>query len=373
MKDLYKIDENGNVRFWRMEIDGANFRTHSGVLDGKTVTSGWKAAKPKNVGRANGTTAEEQAVLEVERKYLDQTETGGYYETIEAAREKVQLYFDCMLAHKWADEKHRVTFPVYEQPKLDGIRCLATKDSLKSRNGKPLVATPHIAKALEGLFEDMPNVVLDGELYNHELKSDFEKIVSLVRKTKPTEEDVTESEELVEYHVYDVFNAQEPNLTTSERSALLYFLFDKYLTDPRIKHVEAHHVYTQEELDEVYGNELEAGYEGQMVRLDAPYEQKRSRNLLKRKEFEDAEFEVFEIESGVGNWAGYAKRVYIKLEDGTVQRSGVRGTQEYLAKVLEDADSYVGTEVTVRYQGRTGDGKLRFPVVTAFWKGKRDV
>jgi DNA ligase-1 len=374
MRTLYKVDENENVRTWSMETDGPNFRTHSGVLDGKIVVSGWKTAKAKNVGRANATTPEEQAVLEVDRKYLDQLETGGYYETIEAAREGVTAYFDCMLAHRWGDEKHRVTFPVYEQPKLDGIRCIATVDGLKTRNGKRLVATPHIEEQLERLHRERPRVTLDGELYNHELKADFEQIVSLVRRTKPDELDFIKSREMVQYHVYDVYDADRPGLTTGQRSRLLYELFEEYFGElSHVRHVEAHLVYDQEALDECYGNHIEDGYEGQMVRLDAPYEQKRSRNLLKRKEFEDAEFRIERVESGVGNWNGYAKRVYVRLEDETVQRAGTRGNQPFLKKVLEDADSYVGTEVTVRFQNRTADGKLRFPVVTKFWHGARDL
>jgi DNA ligase-1 len=374
MNKLFKIDENGNVRVWSMEINLENpsqYRTVSGVLNGKMVESGWKAAKPKNVGKVNATSAEHQAVLEVDRKYQDQLETGGYYESIDEAHAKVQTYFDCMLAHKWVDHKDKVTFPVFEQPKLDGIRCLGTKWDLKTRNGKPLVSTPHIHRQLQFLFESYPKIVFDGELYNHELKADFEKIVSLVRKTKPTAEDKDESSKLVDYHIYDVFDPDRPDMTTVERAQFLYHLIgDGFQNIVRVRLNEARN---QEQLDEAYGNYLEAGYEGQMVRLDKPYEQKRSRNLLKRKEFEDAEFEIFEIESGVGNWDGYAKRVYIKLEDGTIQKSGVRGNQEYLKEVLDSANDYVGTDVTIRFQGRTSDGKLRFPVVITFWKGKRDL
>ena len=55
-------------------------------------------------------------------------------------------------------------------------------------------------------------------------------------------------------------------------------------------------------------NILEAGYEGQMIRKDAPYECKRSKNLLKRKEFITEEFKVVKVVEGQGAWTGYVKR-----------------------------------------------------------------
>jgi DNA ligase-1 len=117
---------------------------------------------------------------------------------------------------------------------------------------------------------------------------------------------------------------------------------------------------------------LEMGYEGQMLRVpDSLYEGKRSKNLIKHKEFEDDEFEIVSIEEGKGNWAGAAKRIEIRLKDGTTQFAGVRGSFDFLKDLLYNDHGY--TSVTVRYQNKTDDGKLRFPVVVAFWKGKRDL
>jgi DNA ligase-1 len=117
---------------------------------------------------------------------------------------------------------------------------------------------------------------------------------------------------------------------------------------------------------------LEEGYEGQMLRLPkSQYEGKRSKGLLKHKEFDDAEFPIVMIEEGLGNWAGYAKSVTILLPDGTTQNAGMRGSQEYLKEVLRDRDQY--KQATVRYQNKTVDGKLRFPVVTALYGAERDL
>ena len=103
---------------------------------------------------------------------------------------------------------------LYSQPKLDGVRCLiqATRCDYGervmaySRTGKEWKNIDHILEQLKPFFAKHPDVVLDGELYNHDLRNDFEKIISLVRKTKPTDEDRLESAEKVQFHCYDIVN-----------------------------------------------------------------------------------------------------------------------------------------------------------------------
>ena len=52
-------------------------------------------------------------------------------------------------------------------------------------------------------------MILDGELYNHDLRDNFEKIISLVRKQKPTDSDRLDSKELVQFHCYDYANTED--------------------------------------------------------------------------------------------------------------------------------------------------------------------
>ena len=160
MKQLFKLDENKNIRVWSMEQNGADYRTHSGVLNGKIVISGWKTAKAKNTGKKNGTTPEEQATLEIERKYRDQLDTGGYFETIELAQIGARIYFLPMLAEKYSDRKSNLTFPVYSQTKLDGVRCLVQIDSIKTREGKVFVSVPHIHEQLSRFWKQTRQLYL---------------------------------------------------------------------------------------------------------------------------------------------------------------------------------------------------------------------
>ena len=91
-----------------------------------------------------------------------------------------------MLAYPVSDKPIDYTQPVFMQPKLDGVRCLFTKDGAFSRAGNQFMNVEHIEYDLKPVFNRYPNLILDGELYNHGLKDDFNKIISLVKKKKPT-------------------------------------------------------------------------------------------------------------------------------------------------------------------------------------------
>jgi DNA ligase-1 len=141
---------------------------------------------------------------------------------------------------------------------------------------------------------------------------------------------------------------------------------------PTVQVVKTTNIQDEHDIEMMLGEYLESGYEGQMLRVPTSiYEGKRSKNLIKHKEFEDDEFEIVSMEEGKGNWADAVKRIEIRLKDGTTQFAGVRGSFDTLHDLLYNDNGY--TSVTVRYQNKTDDGKLRFPVVVAFWKGKRDL
>ena len=89
--------------------------------------------------------------------------------------------------------------------------------------------------------------------------------------------------------------------------------------------------------------------------LAAPYENKRSKNLLKLKVFYDDEFEVLGFCEGTGNWAGKVKKVICKLKTPSTNgktefESNIRGSMEVLAALWLDRNKHVGKIVTVEYQ-----------------------
>ena len=367
---LYKRDSKGKVRIWTMQVgfnneNEAGIRTISGLVDGQKVTSEWNLTEAKNVGRSNATTAKTQAEFEAEAEWKKNVEK-DYFEDVNAIDSYVA--FKPMLAHDFT--KTPVTSG-YTQPKLDGIRMVVNTRGLYSRSNKEIVAVPHIAVELEEFIANHPTITLDGELYNHELKDNFQKITSLVRKTVNLGADeLAESKELVQYHIYDMFDSANPNMTFMQR----YNWIQKNVHLVNKKAVGIHLVpvaicETSEEIDVMYGEYTQAGYEGQMIRQDAVYENKRSKGLLKRKEFITEEYEVVQVHEGQGNWAGYAKRLTLKMPDGTTFSSGIRGSQAKLKELLENPNI---DWATCRYFELSNDGVPRFPVTIDYGTGVRN-
>jgi DNA ligase-1 len=202
---------------------------------------------------------------------------------------------------------------------------------------------------------------LDGELYCDKFDNDFNAICHHVRRSNVTEESL-EKAKVIEYHVYDLVD--DGGLRFSERTD---FIDDNFLLTSYDYIVPVHtiSVPNQEVLDEWYGVWQEQGYEGQMVRLDEPYENKRSKTLLKRKEFQDGEYTILGWKDGVGNRAGTIGHFNFKTEDGVEFSSNVKGNFEYLADLLEQADGLIGKSATIKYFSLTPDGVPRFPYVVA--------
>ena len=367
---LYKRDSKGKVRIWTMEVgfnneNEAGIRTISGLVDGQKVTSAWNLTEAKNVGRSNATTAKTQAEFEAQAEWTKNVDKDYF---VDANDIDSYTAFKPMLAHDFT--KTPVTSGI-TQPKLDGIRMVVNTRGLYSRSNKEIVAVPHIAEALANFVKDHPTVTLDGELYNHELKDNFQKITSLVRKTVNLGADeLAESKELVQYHIYDMFDSANPNMTFMQR----YNWIQKNVHLVNKKAVGIHLVAsaiceTSEEIDVMYGEYTTAGYEGQMVRQDTVYENKRSKGLLKRKEFITEEYEVVQVHEGQGNWAGYAKRLTLKMPNGTTFSSGIRGSQAKLKELLDNPNI---DWATCRYFELSNDGVPRFPVTIDYGTGVRN-
>ena len=198
---LYSRTSTGAIQVWTVEIQENAYRTLHGQYGGKIVTTEWFTASPTNVGRSNERDGVAQALFEAQACWKKKRDS-GMFEDILAV--DTFTFVEPMLAKKWEDRRSKVSFPLYCQPKLDGMRAVITRHGATSRNGKPWVTIPHILKALEPVFEAYPDLVLDGELYCHGLHDDFNKISSLIKKTKPTAADLEESAATIQYHWYDI-------------------------------------------------------------------------------------------------------------------------------------------------------------------------
>jgi DNA ligase-1 len=358
---LYKQDKKGRVQQWSVEVEESRHRTIEGLIDGKFTTSEWTQCVGKNIGKKHETSPEQQAILEAESKAKKKREK-GFYDNIEDAG-KGTNFLEPMLAHKFNDygDDLVANHEVHSQPKLDGIRCIATREGIFTRNGKEIVATPHLWLSIYMILDENPEVeALDGELYNHQLKHDFNKITSLVKKLNVTPEDLAESATLIQYHVYDMVH---PAKTFAERIETL----EKYGNYPFVHVVQTLKITDRAHLDEVYAWYLEDGYEGQMVRKsNSIYEKVRTKSLLKRKEFQDEDCEVIDIIEGQGNRSGMAGNVRCIHPNGNTFDANIKGGFEFYKKILIEKELHIGKKATIRYQNLTPDGNPRFPVMVCF-------
>jgi DNA ligase-1 len=388
LQTLYKIDTKGKLREWTMHIDGASFYAVKGLVDGKKTTDKATTTIAKNVGRSNETTPEEQAELQAQAKFQKKLDSGYALDEVDAQKKK---FYEPMLAHNFKDRQDELVgkYPVFSQPKLDGIRCIVRKEGNtligRTRNGKEIECIPHILKSLNGFFLAYPKAILDGELYNHDLRDNFNKITSLVRKQKPIKSDkmtdkafdkkvaeykerVSEAEDTIQYHVYD---APRINDVINEKQSFDYRMDELKAHLTQNKHivlVETNEVYSLGNLNSLYGQYLEQGYEGQMVRKSlSSYENKRSTSLLKRKEFVDAEYRVVDIDVGNGNRSGTAKHLvcYCETTKKTFN-SNIKGSFDYLKEIYDNRKDYIGKLATIKFFQLTPDGIPRFPYAIGF-------
>ncbi len=267
-----------------------------------------------------------------------------------------------MLAYPVSAKPIDYSKPVFIQPKLDGVRCLIQYDSgvvtAYSRTGKVWKNIEHITLNLYKFFDEHPNVVLDGELYNHDFKDDFEQIISMVRKTKPTPEARAKSRDNVQFHCYDIVNRKMKFWT--RHLWLNSNLPESYC----VKRLVTLHAPDELSAKVAHKINLDAGYEGSIVRLDTPYQCKRSHSLRKFKDFSDAEANIVGYEEGKGKRAGTLGKFLMQDDDG-IQFGcppGKGHNYKDLAKMLTNIHEYMGQRATFTYFERTKAGSYRHPL-----------
>ncbi len=267
-----------------------------------------------------------------------------------------------MLAHKFDESRVDWSQPVYIQAKLDGVRCLFTKDGAYSRTGKHFKNLAHIELALIPFFKQNPDVILDGELYNHKLKNDFEKIISLVRKQKPTADDRLDAQHLVQFHVYDYFDGVKYDSYKTRMKQLVTSSI--YTPDHTVMYVPAKLVDSYNYARDVHAEFLDQGYEGSIIRLDGLYKHGRSYDLMKFKDFSDTEATIIGYEAGKGKRTGTLGKFLMQDDEGIKFGCppGKGYTYKDLANMLDNIGDYIGQRATFTYFERTKANSYRHPL-----------
>lgn len=274
-----------------------------------------------------------------------------------------------MLAHKFDEKRVDFNQPTYIQPKLDGVRCnIYLNDNndivCYSRTGKQFMNLRHIEMSLRSFFKSQPDVVLDGELYNHKLKHDFEKIISLVRKQKPTDEDRINAQHLIQFHCYDYFSQDSHYETYKHR---MHQLVTSDIYSACVKYVPAKLVDSYGYARTLHQEYLDQGYEGSIIRLNGLYKHGRSYDLMKFKDFSDTEATIIGYETGKGKREGTIGKFLMQDDDGN--KFGCPPGKGYnykdLANILDNIGDYIGKRATFTYFQRTNAGSYRHPLFKA--------
>ncbi len=354
---LYSKSSTGKIIEWKIYvIENDNFSeiiTETGQKDGVKTKHVKKVLKGKNIGKKNETTHFTQAVQEAQSKWNKKKET-----SVINLDESITFEMRPMLAHNYRDYKHKLKYPVYVQPKLDGYRSLFNPNTNKfyTRTGKEFSNVDYLKEELKKL-NICKNYILDGELYNHSIK--FEEFGCL-RQIKNKNVNVN-----IEYHVYDVIDTSDLNKSFEDRFHILKGLISE--SNSQIKLVETRIAQTEKEINKLHQKYIEENYEGTMIRNNSVYKVNyRSQDLLKLKDFDDSEFKIVDFEEEFDTLTNEKMIIFIcETIDKKTFKVGSKGTKKerkiLLDNVINNREKYFGKLLSVQYFGLTDNGIPRFP------------
>lgn len=365
-KTLYK-NAGDNVWSWDIvAVSNEDGTAHLQITNTRVV--GGEPTETKvpvvgmNIGKANETTPEQQAIAEAQsrvRKQLDK----GYVETIEEARAPKTNSLGLampMLAHPIAKYRDKIDWNnAYAQPKVDGHRGMHKTSQLYSRGSKPILL-PHIMNALEEF--GLHNLHTDGEIYQH--GRTLQEIGSLVKKPR-------EESEQLQYWLYDLVldapYAERHHALAEALGAKAFSIevqeFGSLVLLPTIR------VDNEEGRLALHKKWVSAQFEGSMLRhgLVGYEDGKRSSWLLKGKDFDDGEWKVTGYREGTPHIdkQGNTYRIPVwtlTMEDGQTFEATAHGTVQVKHEQFLNADKHLGKMLTIRHFGFTPNGIPDLPV-----------
>lgn len=367
---LYGKDATNKMKEWTIKV--INEGEHSimvytyGQQGGKKVECTQVVSMGKNLGKKNETSHFEQALQDAQSKWNKKRDIDGYTTTPFAVAQAIAPMRP-MLAQEYKKHSKKVAAMLSKslimiQPKLDGYRMIynTTTGEMTTRQGKPytIIKESMLYKALRLL---PTGHILDGELYTSSVS--FETL-GVLRKTKQ----LTEQDKLnlakIEYHVYDLIDT---NKIFKERNKALKELLHQ--ATHHIVYVPTITVQSEEDIINHHRMFVEQGYEGTMIRnMESLYKCNfRSSDLLKYKDFQDAEFTIVDYTfekntSGDDNLVVWIIETQNKIKCN-VRPQGVKAerTELYKKCVQDFQGQFQGKKLWTKFFEYTTDGSLRFP------------
>ena len=360
---LYAKASNGKTKEWSCVViqDGdVTINVSHGYIDGKKATDS-RVVKGKNLGKTNETSPWAQGLAEAESKRKKKLDEGYMEDKNDVATTEIELP---MLANKYMDRSHYVEWPCYAQPKLNGVRCVTKMDGgsdvrYVSRQGKFFSTLEHLDDNVTVFLDEVGKG--DGEIFQPEWT--FQEVIRAVKKTR-------ENTDELEYWIYDVVDT---NKSFEGRKKAIKEFFDKHSDGKNslgfrkfgnLVEVPTVEIANQKEFKIKHKQFTEEwNFEGTIVRnKNGMYMLKhRSNDLLKYKDFVDAEYEIVGGKEAEGNDAGTVVFTCKTLE-GKEFDVRPKGSREIRREWFKDLDSLVGKQLTIRYQNLSEDGIPIFPV-----------
>ena len=327
---LYKPTKQGKIQICDISVSGAVVSTTFGQLDGKLQTS-TDTCSPKNTGRSNSTTAEQQAILEAQSKFAKKVKSGYSQELTSTPTvqlpQKVKTY---------QDNKHLVSYPCYATPKYNGLNgtyWLLPDKTLKltSRGGDELPPIPHLEPTILKMMEHFKTTCINGELYIS--GESLQNITSAVKKPK----------ELSKSLVFIPFELPLVSAPYKDKVALL------------IKYIPIVHITREEMLEEFYAVTVGAGYEGIVIyNTDSIYQfNQRSSTVLKYKPVADAEYKILSYTADRNGHPVFT----CETHDGKQFKVKPKGTDEERKQIITNFDSqYKNNYYKIEYEMLSDSG-----------------
>jgi DNA ligase-1 len=296
--------------------------------------------------------------------------------------------FDVALANSY-DEKmaKKVDFndTWFVSRKLDGCRCICIineygEPTYFSRAGNEFLTLKNLDAEIISL--GLKNMVIDGEIcmLDQNGNENFQGIIKEIKRKDHTIEnpffymfDLLTMEEFINKEgttTFGVRNVLLDNLFFQKEFKNIDYLPQTVLIDEQMLMI---HVTTAKE----------NGWEGLMLRKDAPYQGKRSNDVLKVKQFYDAEYVVVDIENAVNRVIVDGKEVEeLMMRNVVIEHKGYRVqvgsgfSHEQKRYYFENPNEIIGKQITVQYfeesHNQNGGISLRFPTVKAIYENRRD-
>ena len=346
---LFKKTKTGAVQKYLVESGEGRIAVTQGLVGGKTQTY-LTICEPKNVGRSNETTAEQQADSEAQSKWNKKVKAG--YTEDPSGDINVKLP---MKVKSYWDNMENVIYPCLLSPKLDGVNAVyrleGSKLTLWSRGGDEYPAIPHLDKHIRLIMSTLKCKELNGELYIPD--TFLQDITGAVKKPK-------ELSSLLEFHIFDI-----PDMDTDYYNRMLLLIRANVHESRPVKVVDVHLADDHDDLVEAHQIAVNMGYEGIVIRNHRGLYKynERSSDVFKMKVALDAEYKIVHFDIDKNKHIVF--HCLIPGQDRTFKVKP-KGSDRIRTELALTGPEHIGKWLKVQYETLSKDGVPLKPVGLGF-------